>query len=107
MRPLNTWARRPASSMRPTLAAEEPRLETPSELVRREVGVAGVAESAALAAAGPDGNLVVPKTKSRRATCAIALAPVPLDPAAIGQPRGRLAVVGLGPRPRRAGARRR
>jgi cobalt-precorrin 5A hydrolase/precorrin-3B C17-methyltransferase len=81
----------------PALAAEEPRLATPSELVRREVGVAGVAESAALAAAGPHGRLVVPKAKSRRATCAVALAPGPLDPAAIGRPRGRLAVVGLGP----------
>jgi len=79
------------------LAAEEPRLATPSELVRREVGVAGVAESAALAAAGPEGTLLVPKAKSRRATCAIALAPGPIDPAAIGRPRGRLAVVGLGP----------
>jgi cobalt-precorrin 5A hydrolase / cobalt-factor III methyltransferase / precorrin-3B C17-methyltransferase len=79
------------------LAAEEPRLATPSELVRREVGVAGVAESAALAAVGPKGVLLVPKAKSRCATCAVALAPGPLDPAAIGQPRGHLAVVGLGP----------
>ena len=79
------------------LAAEEPRLATPSDLVRREVGVAGVAESAALAAAGPHGELVVPKAKSRRATCAVALAPGPIDPATVGRPRGRLAVVGLGP----------
>ncbi len=80
-----------------SLAAEEPRLETPSELVRHAVGVAGVAESAALAAVGPAGVLLVPKAKTRRATCAVALAPGPLDPAAIGRPRGRLAVVGLGP----------
>ncbi|MDX1574931.1 MAG: precorrin-3B C(17)-methyltransferase [Kiloniellales bacterium] len=80
-----------------SLAAEEPRLATPSDLVRREVGVAGVAESAALAAAGSDGQLLVPKTKSRRATCAVALAPAPIVPAMIGRPRGRLAVVGLGP----------
>ena len=79
------------------LAAEEPRLATPSDLVRREVGVAGVAESAALAAAGPHGELLVPKAKSRRATCAVALAPGPIDPATVGRPRGRLAVVGLGP----------
>jgi cobalt-precorrin 5A hydrolase / cobalt-factor III methyltransferase / precorrin-3B C17-methyltransferase len=79
------------------LAAEEPRLATPSELVRHEVGVAGVAESAALAAVGTAGILLVPKVKSRRATCAVALAPGPLDPAAIGRPRGHLAVVGLGP----------
>ncbi len=79
------------------LRAEEPRLAVPSDLVRREVGVAGVAESAALAAAGPEGTLLVPKAKSRRATCAVARAPGPLDPATIGRPRGRLAVVGLGP----------
>lgn len=80
-----------------TLVTEELRLATPSDLVRREVGVAGVAESAALATAGPDGTLLVPKVKSRRATCAVALAPGPIDPATIGRPRGRLAVVGLGP----------
>ena len=79
------------------LAAEEPRLATPSDLVRREVGVAGVAESAALAAAGPEATLLVPKSKSRRATCAVALAPDAIDPASIGKPRGRLAVIGLGP----------
>ncbi|MEE8536108.1 MAG: precorrin-3B C(17)-methyltransferase, partial [Kiloniellales bacterium] len=79
------------------LAAETDRLVNPSDLVRREVGVAGVAEGAALAAAGPEGALVVPKRKSKRATCAIARAPAPLDPAAIGRPRGRLAVVGTGP----------
>jgi cobalt-precorrin 5A hydrolase/precorrin-3B C17-methyltransferase len=79
------------------LAAEESRLATPSDLVRREVGVAGVAESAALATAGPEATLIVPKAKSRRATCAIALAPGPIDPATVGRPRGRLAVVGLGP----------
>jgi cobalt-precorrin 5A hydrolase/precorrin-3B C17-methyltransferase len=80
-----------------TLQAEEPRLATPSNLVRHTVGVAGVAESAALAAVGTAGVLLVPKAKTRRATCAVALAPGPLDPAAIGRPRGRLAVVGLGP----------
>ena len=80
-----------------SLAAEEPRLATPSDLVRREVGVAGVAESAALAAAGPEGELLVPKAKSRRATCAVARASGPIDPAATGSPQGRLAVVGIGP----------
>ena len=80
-----------------TLEAEAPRLRNPSELVFREVGCHGVAEGAALAAAGPAGELVVEKTKSVRATCAVARAPAPLDPSSIGAPRGGLAVVGIGP----------
>ena len=80
-----------------TLEAETPRLRTPSDLVFREVGCHGVAEGAALAAAGPQGELIVPKAKSRRATCAIALAPEVLDAATVGRPRGRLSIVGLGP----------
>ncbi|MEM7222004.1 MAG: precorrin-3B C(17)-methyltransferase [Pseudomonadota bacterium] len=78
-----------------TLEAEAPRLATPSEAVFREVGCHGVAEGAALAAAGPAGRLIVAKTKSRRATCAVAIAPQPIGPA--GRPRGSLAVVGIGP----------
>jgi len=80
-----------------TLEAEAPRLANPSEAVFREVGCHGVAEGAALAAAGPEAALVVPKTKSARATCAVAQAPAPLEPAALGRARGSLAVVGLGP----------
>ena len=80
-----------------TLEAEADRLHTPSELVYREVGCHGVAEGAALAAAGPRGELIVPKTKTRRATCAIALAPDVLDTAGIGRRRGSLSIVGLGP----------
>ena len=79
------------------LEAERPRLRNPSDLVFREVGCHGVAEGAALAAAGPEGKLVVEKTKSVRGTCAIARAPTPLDASSIGSPRGELAVVGLGP----------
>ena len=79
------------------LAAEEPRLATPSDLVRREVGVAGVAEAAALAAAGHDGVLIVAKQKSARATCAVTLAPKPIDVPSVGQSRGRLVIVGTGP----------
>ena len=79
------------------LEAEVPRLRNPSDLVFRAVGCHGVAEGAALAAAGPKGRLVVEKTKSVRATCAIARAPGPLDGASIGAPRGELAVVGIGP----------
>ena len=81
----------------PTLEALTPRLANPSEVVFREVGCHGVAEAAALAAAGNDGALRVPKTRSRRATCAIAEAPSPVDATRLGQARGMLAVVGLGP----------
>ncbi|HWT31222.1 MAG TPA: precorrin-3B C(17)-methyltransferase, partial [Propylenella sp.] len=79
------------------LEAETPRLKNPSEAVFREVGCHGVAEGGALAAAGPDGNLVVAKRKSRRVTCAIAEAPDVIDPARVGRSRGRLAIVGIGP----------
>ena len=79
------------------LERETPRLAKPSELVFREVGCHGVAEGAALAAAGPGGELIVAKAKSARATCAIARASEPVDARVIGQGRGALAVVGLGP----------
>ncbi len=79
------------------LERETPRLASPSETVFRAVGAHGVAEAAALAAAGADGSLAVPKRRSRRATCAVALAPAPIDPAGVGVPRGRLFVVGTGP----------
>ena len=80
-----------------TLEAEAPRLANPSDLVFREVGCHGVAEGAALAAVGPQGRLIVAKTKSRRATCAVALAPGVIDAEGIGRARGSLAVVGTGP----------
>ncbi len=64
----------------------------PSEAVRAEVGTASVAEAAALHAAAELGGgaaveLVVPKTKGANVTVAVARI----------RPRGRLAVVGLGP----------
>lgn len=80
-----------------TLEAETPRLANPSDIVFAEVGCHGVAEGAALAAAGPDAALIVPKVKSERATCAIALSPSPFDGASRGLPRGELHVVGTGP----------
>jgi cobalt-precorrin 5A hydrolase/precorrin-3B C17-methyltransferase len=79
------------------LLAETPRLTERSEAAFRAAGCWGVAEGAALAAAGPDGILVVPKRKSRGATCAIARAAAPIDAATVGRPRGRLAIVGIGP----------
>lgn len=74
-----------------------PRLKTPSNVVFREVGAHGVCEAAALAAVGPEGRLLVAKTKEPRATCAVALAPRPLNPATIGRPAGRLLLLSLGP----------
>jgi cobalt-precorrin 5A hydrolase/precorrin-3B C17-methyltransferase len=78
------------------LAEQSPRIANPSEVVRQETGTPSVAEAAALAAAGPDSELLVTKTKSKRATCAIVRAQNPILNFA-GRPRGRLAVIGLGP----------
>jgi cobalt-precorrin 5A hydrolase/precorrin-3B C17-methyltransferase len=77
------------------LEEEAPRLANPSDLVFREVGCHGVAEGAALAASS--GTLIVPKHKSARATCAVGLSPTPLQANTIGQRRGRLSIVGIGP----------
>ena len=60
------------------LAAQAPNLANPSETVEREVGTPGVAEAAALAAAGEGGTLIHPKVKSTNATMALALAPHPV-----------------------------
>ena len=79
-----------------TLEAETPRLATPSDVVFRAVGCHGVAEGAALAAAGDDGALVVAKVRGHRVTCAIARAPA-IDAANAGTPRGSLSIVGTGP----------
>jgi cobalt-precorrin 5A hydrolase/precorrin-3B C17-methyltransferase len=51
---------------------EAPRLLNPSDAVLRAIGCPGVAEGAALAAAGPDAVLIVPKTRGDGVTCAIA-----------------------------------
>ncbi len=76
------------------LEAETPRLAHPSDAVFAEVGCHGVAEAAALAAAG---MLRVEKHKSKRATCAVGFATGGIDPEAIGSARGRLRIVGIGP----------
>ena len=78
------------------LNALSPKLKTPSDYVLAEVGTPGVAEAAALAGAGPDAELIVAKTKSKRATVAIARAPSPIDELP-GRLRGSLAIVGIGP----------
>jgi cobalt-precorrin 5A hydrolase/precorrin-3B C17-methyltransferase len=79
------------------LLAETPRLTRRSEAAFRATGCWGVAEGAALAAVGPAGELILPRRQSKRATCAIARAPAPIDALAIGQRRGRLAIIGIGP----------
>jgi cobalt-precorrin 5A hydrolase/precorrin-3B C17-methyltransferase len=79
------------------LLVETARLTRRSEAAFRATGCWGVAEGAALAAAGPGSELVVPRKQSRRATCAIARAPSAIDAGGIGRARGRLAIVGIGP----------
>ena len=78
------------------LRRETPRLKNPSDVVAKEVGVPGVAEAAALAAVGAEGELLVEKTRSARGTCAIARSPQPLLTLK-GRPRGIVHVVGIGP----------
>lgn len=65
-----------------TLAAEE--VPTPSDVVAREVGTPSVCEAAVLAQGA---ELLVHKTKTPEATCAVGRIPA----------RGHLSVVGLGP----------
>ncbi|GGE17087.1 precorrin-3 methylase CobJ [Aureimonas endophytica] len=79
------------------LEAETPRLANPSDLVFRETGCHGVAEGAALAAAGPEGVLVVAKRKGARTTAALARSPGVIEPETRGRARGTLFVVGIGP----------
>jgi cobalt-precorrin 5A hydrolase len=59
------------------LLREAARVATPSARVERLVGLPGVAETAALAGAGPNGELIVAKIVGGGATCAIALRPEP------------------------------
>jgi cobalt-precorrin 5A hydrolase/precorrin-3B C17-methyltransferase len=66
--------------------AEVP-VPNPSETVNAAVGTPSVAEAAALLAAGHSASLTVPKQISPHATVAVARRP----------PRGRLAIVGIGP----------
>lgn len=56
----------------PRLEEETPRLKNPSAIVFARVGCHGVAEAAALAAAGLDAELAVAKIKSAHATAAVA-----------------------------------
>ena len=65
------------------LLVETGRLSQRSDAAFRATGCWGVAEGAALAACGADGVLLVPKRRSRRATCAVARASAPIDAAAL------------------------
>jgi cobalt-precorrin 5A hydrolase / precorrin-3B C17-methyltransferase len=78
------------------LSAQSGKIQNPSTYVEETVGTPSVAEAAALAAAGLDAKLIVPKTKSKRATIAIAQAPQPIT-AHPGKWRGHVSVVGIGP----------
>lgn len=79
-----------------TLEAEAGRLANPSDVVFAEVGCHGVAEGAALAAAGPAAVLTIEKRKTANATCALARAPEPITEMR-GRSRGKLSIVGIGP----------
>ncbi len=79
------------------LEEEAPRLKNPSDVVFAEVGCHGVAEGAALAAAGADSELVLAKIKSKGATAAIARSSGIVEANAVGRARGTLYVVGIGP----------
>lgn len=70
----------------PAVLAAVP-VRSPSEAVRAATGTPSVAEAAALLAAGPGAVLAAGKRKSKHATVAVARR----------RPRGRLALVGLGP----------
>ncbi|MBP2291631.1 cobalamin biosynthesis protein [Azospirillum rugosum] len=58
------------------LAAVQDRTQTRSARVEAAVGVASVAEAAALAAAGPGAHLLLPRRSTPRATCALAISEV-------------------------------
>ncbi len=79
------------------LEAETPRLANPSDIVFAEIGCHGVAEGAALAAAGLNGRLLLGKRKSKRATAAIGLSDKIIDVESLGRARGHLSVIGIGP----------
>ena len=79
------------------LEEQTPKLRNPSKAVFKEVGCHGVAEGAALAAAGKSGKLVIPKKKSKHATCAVAESAELIDPQKTGKSQGTLFIVGTGP----------
>lgn len=76
------------------LEAQTPRLANPSDVVFAEVGCHGVAEGAALAAAGSTAELLIEKSKTANATFAAAIIVGEAEPS---RTRGSLSVIGIGP----------
>lgn len=58
------------------LAAAQSRAVTRSAVVQAAVGLASVAEAAALAAVGPGGRLLLPRRSTSRATVALAVSEI-------------------------------
>jgi cobalt-precorrin 5A hydrolase / precorrin-3B C17-methyltransferase len=96
--PLRVFSRREIASVED--------LPTPSPAAERALGVRGVAEPAALLAAGPGAALLVTKRKIGNVTVAVAIAaPAPRVGAALcgcpstdaAPPGGHVAIVGIGP----------
>ena len=79
------------------LEEETPRLANPSKTVFREIGCHGVAEAAALAAAGPQARLVITKQKTSCATMAAAARLTNETPPDDATPLGQVMLVGIGP----------
>ena len=78
------------------LNEQSAKLSEPSDYVKSQVGTPSVAEAAALAAAGANSKLIVNKSKSQRATIAVALSP-DLIAVQAGRIGGHVSVLGVGP----------
>lgn len=79
------------------LEAEAARLSQPSDIVFAEVGCHGVSEGAALAGAGPDASLIIPKKRDAHATMAVAIDRTGDYRQQDGRHRGKVMLVGIGP----------
>ena len=79
------------------LEDETPRLENPSDVVFAEIGCHGVAEASALAGAGEEGQLIIPKVKTEHATMALAIDPTAAYCAQDCRHSGHVMLVGIGP----------
>ena len=73
------------------------RLINPSDTVFEAVGCYGVAEGAALCAAGSKSSLIAPKQSAKGVTCSIAQSKNSINIEEVGRRIGRLTIVGLGP----------
>ena len=79
------------------LEDETPRLVHPSDVVFAEIGCHGVSEASALAGAGAEGQLIIPKVKTEHATMALAIDPTAAYCAQDCRHSGRVMLVGIGP----------